>query len=159
MTKYEKKLVSMLNYYEVGVAKNKKDEKMSKKDLNRFLDRFNQHLDFYMLEDIIKKIKGGDKGKIENSTSNDNQEENPLKPFENNEEDDDFEEQDFFLDKTEEKEKASSNEIHDDKILTDINNFLKWLTFILFTGEYSVIVNDDGKTINIKLVRNQKGKK
>lgn len=159
MTKYEKKLVSMLNYYEVGVTKNKKDEKMSKKDLNRFLDRFNQHLDFYMLEDIIKKIKGGDKGKTEKSEDNYNQEENPLKPFENNEEDEDFEEQDFFLDKPEEKEKASSNEIYDDKILTDINNFLKWLTFILFTGEYSVIVNDDGKTIHIKLVRNQKGKK
>lgn len=159
MTKYEKKLVSMLNYYEVSVAKNKKDEKMSKKDLNRFLDRFNQHLDLYVLEDIIKKIKGGDKGKTEKSEGNDNQEENPLKPFENNEEDEYFEEQDFFLDKPEEKEKASSNEIYDDKILTDINNFLKWLTFILFTGEYSVIVNDDGKTINIKLVRNQKGKK
>ncbi len=162
MTKYEKKLVSMLNYYEVDVAKTKKDEKMSKKDLNRFLDRFNQRLDYYMLEDIIKKIKEGNKGKKDDPEDNESKEDDPLKAFDDNEEMedyDDFEEKDFFIDKPEESAEKPSNETYDDKILTDINNFIKWLTFILFTGEYTVIVNDDGKTIHIKLVRSNKGKK
>ena len=161
MTKYEKKLVSMLNYYEVDVAKTKKDEKMSKKDLNRFLDRFNQHLDYYMLEDIIKKIKEGNKGKTDTPKSDgiDDEDTDSLGSFDNMDEDADFEEKDFFIDKPEESKDTPPDETYDDKILTDINNFIKWLTFILFTGEYTVIVNDDGKTIHIKLVRLNKGKK
>lgn len=161
MTKYEKKLVSMLNYYEVDIAKTKKDEKMSKKDLNRFLDRFNQHLDYYMLEDIIKKIKEGNKGKTDTPKSDeiDDEDTDSLGSFDNMDEDADFDEKDFFIDKPEESKDAPPNETYDDKILTDINNFIKWLTFILFTGEYTVIVNDDGKTIHIKLVRLNKGKK
>lgn len=161
MTKYEKKLVSMLNYYEVDVAKTKKDEKMSKKDLNRFLDRFNQHLDYYMLEDIIKKIKEGNKGKTDTPKSDDIDDEDTdsLGSFDNMDEDADFEEKDFFIDKPQESKDTPPDETYDDKILTDINNFIKWLTFILFTGEYTVIVNDDGKTIHIKLVRLNKGKK
>lgn len=161
MTKYEKKLVSMLNYYEVDVAKTKKDEKMSKKDLNRFLDRFNQHLDYYMLEDIIKKIKEGNKGKTDTPKSDeiDDEDTDSLGSFDNMDEDADFEEKDFFIDKPQESKDTPPDETYDDKILTDINNFIKWLTFILFTGEYTVIVNDDGKTIHIKLVRLNKGKK
>lgn len=161
MTKYEKKLVSMLNYYEVDIAKTKKDEKMSKKDLNRFLDRFNQHLDYYMLEDIIKKIKEGNKGKTDTPKSDeiDDEDTDSLGSFDNMDEDADFDEKDFFIDKPEESKDTPPNETYDDKILTDINNFIKWLTFILFTGEYTVIVNDDGKTIHIKLVRLNKGKK
>lgn len=168
MTKYEKKLMSMLNYYEVDIAKTKKDEKMSKKDLNRFLDRFNQYMDYYMLEDIIKKIKGmkglndGNDGNIDKPTDDKNKEEDSLKAFEDNdefEEDDDFQEKDFFMDKPQDSKETPSDETYDDKILTDINNLLKWLTFILYTGEYTVIVNDDGKTIHIKLVRLNTGKK
>ena len=48
MTKYERKLQYMLNYYQVEVN-GEKDEKMSKKELQRYLDRFNQVLDYYML--------------------------------------------------------------------------------------------------------------
>ena len=56
MTKQELKLKSMLNYYEVNMG-GKKDEKMSKKALTRFLDNLNQIYDFCTLEEIMRKIK------------------------------------------------------------------------------------------------------
>lgn len=157
MTKQELKLKSMLNYYEIDLT-GKKDEKLSKKDLDRFLDKFNQILDYYMLQEIIQKIKGG------NSQNNDN----PPEDFEDS--DDDYEDgenafEDFIEDKKEEKTEKPSSEVNREIYSNsnpkdvDLNNFLKWLTLILYTGDYTVIVNDDGKTINIKLVRNNTGKK
>jgi hypothetical protein len=155
MTDYERKLKHMLNYYEVDTSNIKKDEKMSKKELTAFLDKFNRFLDYYILEDIISKIKGGSK-----SDDVDNEMENPfMDEFE-----DDFEEKDFFLPKdtpkdTNKKEDLPNDSLND-PIDGDVNKFLKWLTLILYTGEYTVIVNDDGKTIHIKLTRiNNKGKK
>lgn len=157
MTKQELKLKSMLNYYEIDLAGNK-DEKLSKKDLDKFLDRFNQILDYYMLQEIIQKIKSG------NQPNSDN----PPKEFEDF--DDDYEDEenafeDFIEDKKEEKTENPNSEIsreiysNSNPKDVDLNNFLKWLTLILYTGDYTVVVNDDGKTIHIKLVRNNKGKK
>lgn len=152
MTKQELKLKSMLNYYEIDLA-GKKDEKMSKKDLDRFLDKFNQILDYHMLQEIIEKIKSG------NPSNN----ENPPKDFDEIG-DDELEDEDAFdsFMKDEKESKSDKNkEIYsnDSPKDVDINNFLKWLTLILYAGDYTVIVNDDGKTIGIKLIRNTKGKK
>lgn len=157
MTKQELKLKSMLNYYEIDLV-GKKDEKLSKKDLDRFLDRFNQILDYYMLQDIIQKIKGG----------NTSESDNPPQEFEDfgdelDDEENAFDE--FIDDKKEDKKEKPSSDVNREIYANsnpkdvDLNNFLKWLTLILYTGDYTVIVNDDGKTISIKLVRNNKGKK
>ena len=161
MTKYERKLQYMLNYYQVEVN-GEKDEKMSKKELQRYLDRFNQVLDYYMLQDIISKIKGGKK-----SDELDLEDESSFPEDYMDGSDDDFEEKDPFFDNIQsepKKENKTSNENKtpntNDPIDADINKFLKWLTLVLYTGDYTVIVNDDGKIINIKLVRlNDKGKK
>lgn len=161
MTKYERKLQYMLNYYQIEVN-GEKDEKMSKKELQRYLDRFNQVLDYYMLQDIISKIKGGKK-----SDELDLEDESSFPEDYMDGSDDDFEEKDPFFDNIQsepKKENKTSNENKNpntnDPIDADINKFLKWLTLVLYTGDYTVIVNDDGKIINIKLVRlNDKGKK
>ncbi len=156
MTKQEHKLKSMLNYYEVDLSGGK-DEKMSKKELQRFLDTFNQILDFYMLQEIMKKIK-----------------ENREKDIKDEEEDDfmmppsdlPFSEEDKFEDEIKnpenffgKKDLTDKNKNFNDPIDTDINKFLKWLTMILYTGDHSVIITEDKSGINIKLVKINKGKK
>jgi hypothetical protein len=154
MTKQELKLKSMLNYYEIDLS-GKKDEKMSKKDLEKFLDKFNQILDYYMLQEIIQKIKGGNTTKDDESS----------KDFEDFDEDDMEDEEKFDIFNEEKKEdltnKDQNREIYSNSNPKDVdlNNFLKWLTLILYSGDYTVVVNDDGKTIGIKLIRNNKGKK
>jgi hypothetical protein len=154
MTKQELKLKSMLNYYEIDLS-GKKDEKMSKKDLEKFLDKFNQILDYYMLQEIIEKIKGGNTTKDDESS----------KDFEDFDEDDMEDEEKFDIFNEEKKEdltnKDQNREIYSNSNPKDVdlNNFLKWLTLILYSGDYTVVVNDDGKTIGIKLIRNNKGKK
>ena len=153
MTKQELKLKSMLNYYEIDLA-GKKDEKLPKKDLDKFLDKFNQIMDYYMLQDIIQKIKDGNYSKNDNPPKD-------LDSFENEDIDDEEDEFDDFIEKGKESKPNSNKEIYsnDNPKDVDLNNFLKWLTLILYSGDYTVIVNDDGKTISIKLVRNNKGKK
>jgi hypothetical protein len=154
MTKQENKLKSMLNYYEVDL-KGVKDEKMDKKDLNKFLDKFNQFMDYYILQDIISKIKSkrDDKEKFED----DEEEIDPMlkpkdeqKPPKINVDD-----EKLFDDELD----SSSFENLNDPIDTDINKFLKWLTLMLYSGDHSVIITEDKTGINIKLVKINKGKK
>jgi hypothetical protein len=155
MTKQENKLKSMLNYYEVDL-KGVKDEKMDKKDLNKFLDKFNQFMDYYILQDIISKIKSkrDDKEKFED----DEEEIDPMlkpkdeqKPPKINVDDEKLFDDDEL--------DSSSFENLNDPIDTDINKFLKWLTLMLYSGDHSVIITEDKTGINIRLVKINKGKK
>lgn len=158
MTKQEHKLKSMLNYYEVDL-RGKKDEKMTKKELSRFLDNFNQIYDFYVLQEIMKKIK--DKRKEEMGDDENDDFMMPPSELPKNDEDDTFEDEmlknpeDFFGKKN---LKGKENNFND-PIDTDINKFLKWLTMILYSGDHSVIITEDKGGINIKLVKINKGKK
>lgn len=154
MTKQEHKLKSMLNYYEVDLKGNK-DEKMNKKDLNKFLDKFNHIMDYYVLQDIIAKIKG----QREEEKTFDDEEIDPMlapkdekKPPKINIDDNDklFGENDL--------DSGSLDNIND-PVDADINKFLKWLTLVLYSGDHSVIITEDKNGINIKLVKINKGKK
>jgi hypothetical protein len=156
MTKQEHKLKSMLNYYEVDL-RGGKDEKMTKKALNRFLDNFNQIYDFYTLQDIMKKIK--DKRKEE--LGDEDEKDDFMLPSKDDDDDDTFENEmmknpeDFFA----KKDLTDKNKNFNDPIDTDINKFLKWLTMILYSGDHSVIITEDKGGINIRLVKINKGKK
>ncbi len=158
MTKQEHKLKSMLNYYEVDLSGGK-DERMSKKELNKFLDNFNQIYDFYTLQEIMKKIKDKRKEELDDDEDKDDFM-LPLKD-EDQTEKDTFENEmmknpeDFFG----KKDLTDKNKNFNDPIDTDINKFLKWLTMILYSGDHSVIITEDKSGINIKLVKINKGKK
>ena len=155
MTKQEHKLKSMLNYYEVDL-RGKKDEKMSKKELTRFLDTLNQIYDFYTLQEIMKKIK--DKRKEE---LGDEEEKDDFMLPPSDEEKDTFENEmmknpeEFFG----KKDLNGKNKNFNDPIDTDINKFLKWITMLLYSGDHSVIITEDKGGINIRLVKINKGKK
>ena len=155
MTKQEHKLKTMLNYYEVSMG-GKKDEKMSKKELQKFLDTFNKILDFYMLQEIMKKIKEKRQEEMEDPEDKDDFMFPPSELPKN--EDEDFEteinksENFFRSDKDKDKN-------FNDPIDTDVNKFLKWLTMLLYSGDHTVIITEDKTGINIKLVKINKGKK
>jgi hypothetical protein len=155
MTKQEHKLKAMLNYYEVDL-RGKKDEKMTKKALSRFLDSFNQIYDFYTLQEIMKKIKDKRKEEI-----GDDEEKDDFMMPPSDSESETFENEmmknpeDFFG----KKDLDSKNKNFNDPIDTDINKFLKWLTMLLYSGDHSVIITEDKTGINIRLVKINKGKK
>ena len=159
MTKQEHKLKTMLNYYEVDL-RGGKDEKMSKKNLSRFLDNFNQIYDFYTLEDIMRKIK--EKRKEEMDGEDDEKDDFMMTPSELPKSDEDkFEDEmmkntESFFDK---KDLKGKDKNFNDPIDTDINKFLKWLTMLLYSGDHSVIITEDKNGINIKLIKINKGKK
>jgi len=155
MTKQEKKLQSMLNYFEIDLT-GKKDEKLNKEQLKTFLYRFNQYMDYYILEDIIKNIKKGKDNKDDDIEDDIDEEDDydPMLPKNNKKSNDDIK-----------KNKDNLNEELDSFNLsnpmeTDINKFLKWITLVLYSGDHSVIITEDKNgSINIKLVKINKGKK
>lgn len=158
MTKQEHKLKSMLNYYEVDL-RGGKDEKMTKKSLNRFLDNFNQIYDFYTLEEIMRKIKE----KRKEETGNDDEDKDFMMPpselprsDEDKFEDEMMKNPENFFGK---KDLKGKDKNFNDPIDTDVNKFLKWLTMLLYSGDHSVIITEDKNGINIKLVKINKGKK
>ena len=155
MTKQEHKLKSMLNYYEVDL-RGGKDEKMTKKALNRFLDNFNQIYDFYTLEEIMRKIKEKRKEEIDDEEKDDFMMPPSELPKSDEEkfEDEIMKNPENFFGSKKDKEQNFN-----DPIDASINKFLKWLTMILYTGDHSVIITEDKTGINIKLVKINKGKK
>ena len=150
MTKQERRLQSMLNYFEVDLN-GKKDEKLSKKELSSFLYKFNQMLDFQILQEILQKLKekrdSGEPDEFEDEDENEDYNQ-MIPPKKNNTENFDF--------------NSLSNNKSDNlnnPIDGDINKFLKWLTLILYSGDHSVIITEDKGGINIRLVKINKGKK
>ena len=154
MTKQELKLKSMLNYYEVNMG-GKKDEKMSKKALTRFLDNLNQIYDFYTLEEIMRKIKEKRK---EDMGEEDEKDDLFMPPPELPKTDDETFENEMKNPENFFGSKKDKEQNFNDPIDTDINNFLKWLTMILYSGDHSVIITEDEKGINIRLVKINKEK-
>jgi hypothetical protein len=157
MTKQERKLKHMLNYFEIS-SKGSKDEKLNKKELTTFLDTFWRIYDLLTVHEIVEKIKQKRK------------DETPP-PFDN--EDEDFNEdftEDFMFPSEEDTDdtlfnkETKSNESNtnlNDPISTDVNKFLRWLTLILYSGNHSVIISEDKNGIFIKLIKinKDKGKK
>ena len=73
MTKQEHKLVSMLNYYEITIPpkKSKKDEKLNKLELSKFLDNISRNYDLILLEAILEKIRANPSTQNEMDTEQD----------------------------------------------------------------------------------------
>ena len=154
MTKQERKLKHMLNYFEIS-SKGSKDEKLNKKEITKFLDTFWRMYDLLTVQEIVDKIKQKRK------------DETPL-PFDNEDEyfNEEFNEDSMFpseedTDDTLFNKETKSNESNtnfNDPISTDINKFLRWLTLILYSGNHSVIISEDINGIFIKLIKIKKDK-
>ena len=157
MTKQERKLKHMLNYFEIS-SKGSKDEKLNKKEITKFLDTFWRMYDLLTVQEIVDKIK--QKRKDETSLPFDNEDEDFNEEFN---EDSMFPSEEDTDDTLFNKETKSneSNTNFNDPISTDINKFLRWLTLILYSGNHSVIISEDKSGMYIKLIKinKDKGKK
>lgn len=156
MTKQEHKLISMLNYYEITIPpkKSKKDEKLNKLELSKFLDKISRNYDLSLLEDILEKIRS--------KSSTQNEIDSGLDSYEDMSEefdDDYFNKDNSKNDQNINKNHMNSNSLDDSFVSSEINNFLKWLTIVLYSGDHNLTITDDGKSILIKLTRIIKGKK
>ena len=154
MTKQERKLKHMLNYFEIS-SKGSKDEKLNKKEITKFLDTFWRMYDLLTVQEIVDKIK--QKRKDETSLPFDNEDEDFNEEFN---EDSMFPSEEDTDDTLFNKETKSneSNTNFNDPISTDINKFLRWLTLILYSGNHSVIISEDINGIFIKLIKIKKDK-
>lgn len=146
---------SMLNYFEIDMH-GTRDEKMTKKESTEFLDKFNAIYDSYMVEEIMKKIRG-------------NQE-----PLQNEETD---ESEDPFFDSLKSgDDDATSNEnpfFNNMKppfdfgskqpfgINPEIEKFLDWMTNLLYSADHKVVISEEGNITHIKLqkIKSKRGGK
>jgi hypothetical protein len=146
------KIKSILNYYQIDLG-GIKSEKMTKNKKKEFLDRFNANYDAYTVLDILDKIKERFPDKLM---------ENPEDEMGMNEDMGDME--DIFGnldDHIHDDDAETENEINpfDKKQSKDIDEFINWISSVLYSANHKVIITKDGLTTNIKLVKIKGGKK
>lgn len=159
MTKQDRKIKSMLNYYQIDTG-GTKSEKMTKKKKEEFLDRFNTNYDAHTVNEIFQKIRDiQDKSKDippENMEEgmDDNMDENM---------DDIFKELDDHRPVDDESIEHLRNSLgpwnRQSKESKEIEDFINWISSVLYSADHKVIITEDGLTTNIKLVKIKGGKK
>lgn len=153
MTNYEKQIKSMLNYYEIDFA-GKRDEKMNKKDLQKFINTLNSNYDAQVVQDILSKIK--DKFK------NRQQEEENDDPFFNS------------LDSLNENDEETNSPLNNPLDMSglygrtygkgnlpfglnaDIENFINWLSDTLYSSDHKIVITEENGITNIRLEKIKK---
>lgn len=153
MTKREKQIKSMLDYFQIEMSGGK-DEKMNKREQKKFLDNLNANYDAQTVHDIFSKIK--DKFKNE-------------RPEEDEESDDPF-----FDSLKKDSDKNKKDDFHFDSpfpmsdkfmpwgkgsfgpINPEIEKFLDWMTDLLYSADHKVTITEEGNITNIKLEKIKK---
>ena len=119
------------------------------------IDNISRNYDLILLEAILEKIRANPSTQNEMGTEQDSYGDM------SEEFDDDY----FKSEDTSKNEQnidnppIKPNSLKDSFANDDINNFLKWLTIVLYSGDHNLIITDNGKSILIKLTRIIKGKK
>ena len=156
MTNHENKMKSMLNYYQIDMG-GSKNEKMTKRDQKKFLDNLNVNFDAHTVNDLLSKIKD----KIQDNKPQDEESDDP------------------FFDKLKEGLESDffRNTSHDTDMNMppkglgfgsfsggnlpfgmnpDIENFINWLSDLLYSADHTVTVTEEGGITNIKLEKLKK---
>lgn len=160
MTKRERQMQSMLNYYGIDMG-GQKDERLNKRDLKQFLDNINNSYDSQTVGEIFKKIR--DKLK-------DNEEQN--------EEDKDP----FFDSLKKDEEKTTDEELNGDfpidfnslsnrrigyndpemqnfgfmNLNPDIEKFISWISDTLYSADHKVTITEENGVTIVKLEKIKK---
>jgi hypothetical protein len=157
MTNYENKMKSMLNYYQIDIG-GVKDEKMTKRNQKKFLDNLNANYDAHTINDLLSKIKD----KIRDNKPKDEESDDPFfdKLKEGSESDFSNLNDTFPKDMNMPPKGFGSGGI-DDGILPfgmnpDIENFINWLSDLLYSADHAVTITEKGDVTNIKLEKLKK---
>lgn len=156
MTKQNRKVKAMLNYYQIDVG-GTKSEKMTKKQKEEFLDRFNANYDAHTVQDILDKIRNKFPDKTQEKPEDDmdmdmnDDMEDMFRHLDDHRpiDDEEIENKMIPLDKWNHKPKQSQ----------EIEDFINWISSVLYSADHKVIITEDGLTTNIKLVKIKGGKK
>jgi hypothetical protein len=159
MTKRERQLKSMLNYFEIDMG-GTRNEKMTKRDAENFFDKFNSIYDGYTVEELVKKIRDRQPDDIDDEKNND--------PF--------F---DSLKDETGDKDGTSGvgknqnpffnnfkppfdfGSMQPPGINPEIEKFLDWMTDLLYSADHKVVISEEGNITHIKLqkIKSKRGGK
>lgn len=156
MTKRERQIQSMLNYYGIDMG-GTRDEKMNKKEKQKFLDSFLQNYDARVVEDVLSKLKDKldlDKPESGGDPENDDPFFDSLKKNE-----DDAQKESFFpLDMNSlSGRKLGLNEGQNPFGLNpDIERFIMWISDVLYSADHKVIITEENGETNIKLQKIKK---
>lgn len=156
MTNREKKIKSMLDYYQIGTGGNR-DEKMTKKAQKDFLDKFNANYDAHTVHDILSKIKD----KFKDNKPMDGEESDD--PFFDKLKDGSGEEQNppFPLDLNAFSGRRLGYDdmefpINQMGMNPDIERFISWISDLLYSADHKVIITEEGGITNIRLEKLKK---
>ena len=159
MTKHERQIKSMLNYYQIDTG-GSKDEKMSKREQKKFLDNLNTAYDAQTVQDILSKIKDKIKG---NKPKEDEESDDPF--FDSikggSDEETPTPENPFPLDMNSIAKAFGAPSLGGKNpfgLNPDIEMFINWLSDLLYSADHNVVIkeSDDGKTTFIELQKIKK---
>lgn len=147
MTKREKHIQSMLNYYGIDMG-GKRDEKMSKEEKKTFMDTLNASFDAQVVEDVLKKVRDRLKDQSQESEETD-----PFFDSLNKENEDEIkfpkDLNSFFGDK-------GSNGKLPFGLNPDIENFISWISDTLYSSDHKVVITEENGITNIRLEKIKK---
>lgn len=149
MTRREKHIQSMLNYY--GIDMNgTRDEKMSKTEKKTFLDNLNASFDAQVVEDVLKKVR--DKLKDQSKEDEDSD------PFFDslNKESGQDENIQFPIDMNSIQKGLGSGGKLPFGMNPDIENFINWISDTLYSADHKVIITEENGITNIRLEKIKK---
>ena len=159
MTKYERHMKSMLDYYQIDTGSGK-DEKMSKREQKKFLDTLNSHYDAQTVQDILSKIRDKIKG------NKPPQEEESDDPFFDSikgksDEENTSPENQFPLDMNSISKAFGNNPLGGKSPFNfnpEIEMFINWISDLLYSADHKVVIkeSDDGLTTIIELQKIKK---
>jgi len=158
MTKRERQLKSMLNYFEIDMG-GTRNEKMTKQDTKNFFDKFNSIYDGYTVEEIIKKIRDKQTDDIDNEEDKD--------PFfdslkdETDGKSDTGDRQNPFFNNFKPPFDFGSRQPQGLNINPEIEKFLDWMTDLLYSADHKVVISEEGNITHIKLqkIKSKRGGK
>jgi len=158
MTKHERQIKSMLNYYQIDMGSGK-DEKMSKTAQKKFLDNLNSAYDAQTVQDIFQKVRD----KLKGNKPQDEESDDPF--FDSikgkSDEETPTPENPFPLDMN-----SISKAFGDYSKIggmpfgmnPEIEKFINWISDTLYSADHKVIIkeSDDGQITYIELQKIKK---
>lgn len=153
MTKHERQIKSMLNYYQIDMGSGK-DEKMSKTAQKKFLDNFNSAYDAQTVQDIFQKVRD----KLKGNKPPDEESDDPF--FDSikgkSDEETPTPENPFPLDMNS-ISKAFGNKMPFG-MNPEIEMFINWISDLLYSADHKVVIkeSDDGLTTIVELQKIKK---
>jgi len=158
MTKHERQIKSMLNYYQIDMGSGK-DEKMSKTAQKKFLDNLNSAYDAQTVQDIFQKVRD----KLKGNKPQDEESDDPF--FDSikgkSDEETPTPENPFPLDMNS-ISKAFGNNPMGGKVPFNFNPeiemFINWISDLLYSADHKVVIkeSDDGLTTIVELQKIKK---